>query len=274
MSSESLGSSSRSIRSVPAAIWVALAVLAVAAAGLGGALVMHTRDQAAAPQHAAASLPPPTAETSVAGAGPAQPTGVAGSFVAQPSAKQPPLQAPAQPPMQSSLQPEQQPVQVAQLAPIAPAPPQPVPPPARPTQAATQVAQAPHPAPRVPVCATCGTVTSVHAVREKGNGTGIGVAGGAVTGGLLGHQVGGGSGKTALTVLGALGGAFAGNEVEKRVRATTVYDVQVRMDDGSVRTLRRSAPIAEGTQVRVEGNTLRIAQRPAHTRPRDLAQGG
>ncbi|MFL6695074.1 MAG: glycine zipper 2TM domain-containing protein [Ramlibacter sp.] len=157
-------------------------------------------------------------------------------------------------------------------------PPQPAPVARRPAPAPAheRVAQAPREAPRAAVCATCGTVESVRTVKEKGQGSGIGVAGGAVTGGLLGHQVGGGSGKTALTVLGAVGGAFAGNEVEKRVRATTVYDVQVRMDDGSVRTIRRGAPIAEGTQVRVEGNTLRIAQRPANTRPRDLgaAAGG
>jgi outer membrane lipoprotein SlyB len=62
-----------------------------------------------------------------------------------------------------------------------------------------------------------------------------------------------------MTVLGAVGGAFAGNEIEKRARATTVYDVQVRMEDGSVRTFRRSEPIAAGTKVQAEGTTLRVS---------------
>ncbi|WP_407692542.1 outer membrane lipoprotein [Ramlibacter aquaticus] len=80
-----------------------------------------------------------------------------------------------------------------------------------------------------------------------------------MAGGLLGHQMGGGNGKAALTVLGALGGAFAGNEVEKTARATTEYEVQVRMEDGSVRTVRQSQPIAAGTHVRVNNGSLSVA---------------
>jgi len=86
-----------------------------------------------------------------------------------------------------------------------------------------------------------------------------GTAIGAVVGGLLGNQIGGGNGKKAMTVLGAVGGALAGNEVEKRVRATTVYDVQVRMEDGSTRTIRHSQPIAAGTKVQVDNGALRVA---------------
>lgn len=107
------------------------------------------------------------------------------------------------------------------------------------------------------VCRTCGKVESVAAVKQKGEGTGIGVVGGAVVGGLLGSQVGGGSGKNVATVLGAVGGGVAGNEVEKRARATTVYQVRVRMDDGSVRTITQSSAPAVGQKVTVEGSTLR-----------------
>jgi outer membrane lipoprotein SlyB len=107
------------------------------------------------------------------------------------------------------------------------------------------------------VCSTCGKVESVAAVQQKGDGTGIGVVGGAVVGGLLGSQVGGGSGKNVATVLGAVGGGVAGNEVEKRARATTVYQVRVRMDDGSLRTLTQSSAPAVGQKVTVEGSTLR-----------------
>jgi len=107
-----------------------------------------------------------------------------------------------------------------------------------------------------PVCAVCGTVESVQAVKQKGDGTGVGAVGGAVVGGVVGHQMGGGRGKDALTVLGAVGGAVAGHEIEKNVRAETVYSVKVRMDDGTLRTLTRKEPAAVGARVRVEGNTL------------------
>lgn len=108
------------------------------------------------------------------------------------------------------------------------------------------------------VCASCGQVESVSAVKHKGEGTGLGVVGGAVVGGLLGSQVGGGSGKNVATVLGAVGGGVAGNEVEKRARATTVYQVRVRMDDGSLRTLTQSTAPAVGQKVTVEGTALRV----------------
>jgi uncharacterized protein YcfJ len=42
-----------------------------------------------------------------------------------------------------------------------------------------------------------------------------GTAVGAVAGGLLGNQVGGGKGKTLATVAGAVGGGYAGNRVQK-----------------------------------------------------------
>ena len=107
------------------------------------------------------------------------------------------------------------------------------------------------------VCAACGRVESVSAVRQKGEGSGLGVVGGAVVGGLLGSQIGGGSGKNVATVLGAVGGGVAGNEVEKRARATTVYQVRVRMDDGSLRSVTQGTAPAVGQKVKVEGSTLR-----------------
>ena len=107
------------------------------------------------------------------------------------------------------------------------------------------------------VCATCGKVEAVTAVQKKGEGTGLGAVGGAVVGGLVGSQLGGGSGKGALTVLGAIGGGVAGNEVEKRSRATTQYQVRVRMEDGSLRTLTQSTAPAVGQKVTVEGSTMK-----------------
>jgi uncharacterized protein YcfJ len=47
----------------------------------------------------------------------------------------------------------------------------------------------------------------------------VGTAAGAIVGGLLGNQVGGGSGKKLATVAGAVGGGLAGREVQNRVEA-------------------------------------------------------
>ncbi|WP_268907148.1 glycine zipper 2TM domain-containing protein [Collimonas silvisoli] len=43
----------------------------------------------------------------------------------------------------------------------------------------------------------------------------LGIATGAVIGGLLGHQVGGGNGRTLATVAGVVGGGYLGNTVAK-----------------------------------------------------------
>ena len=124
-------------------------------------------------------------------------------------------------------------------------------------------------APRAVSCATCGTVESAVAVQRQGkvNGVavgnttiGIGTVAGGVLGGVLGNQVGGGNGKTAMTVLGAAGGAYAGNTVEKNMKKVTLYQMRVRMNDGSVRTIEQSSPVAAGSSVVVEGNSLRLAR--------------
>lgn len=110
------------------------------------------------------------------------------------------------------------------------------------------------------VCAHCGVVESVQAVRQKGEGTGLGAVAGGVVGGALGNQVGDGNGRKAMTVLGAVGGGFAGHEIEKRARSETVYAVKVRMDDGTLRTFTRAQAPAIGARVTVNGSTLHLAQ--------------
>lgn len=118
------------------------------------------------------------------------------------------------------------------------------------------------------VCADCGTVEAVTAVQRQGkvNGVdvgnttiGLGTVAGGVVGGLLGNQVGGGNGKTAMTVLGVAGGAFAGNAIEKNMKKVTVYNVRVRMDDGTTRNMDVSSAVAVGSRVTVEGKNLRLA---------------
>ncbi|WP_150629299.1 glycine zipper 2TM domain-containing protein, partial [Pseudomonas fluorescens] len=46
---------------------------------------------------------------------------------------------------------------------------------------------------------------------------------GAVAGGLLGNQVGGGNGKKIATVAGAVGGGYAGNKVQEGMQERDTY---------------------------------------------------
>ncbi|PUA16578.1 glycine zipper 2TM domain-containing protein [Glaciimonas sp. PCH181] len=96
------------------------------------------------------------------------------------------------------------------------------------------------PAP-APICSSCGRVESVQAIQQAVKPSGVGIAAGALLGGVLGHQVGHGNGNTLATVAGAVGGGFAGNEVERRTRTTTSYRVEVRMENGKIRSFPQSA---------------------------------
>jgi uncharacterized protein YcfJ len=58
-----------------------------------------------------------------------------------------------------------------------------------------------------------------------------GTAIGAVAGGLLGNQIGGGKGKTLATVAGAVGGGYAGNRIQaSRQHANTTSTVELHCD--------------------------------------------
>jgi outer membrane lipoprotein SlyB len=111
---------------------------------------------------------------------------------------------------------------------------------------------------QAPVCSTCGRVESVQAVQQAAPATGVGAVAGGVIGGLLGNQVGKGSGRTVATEAGAVGGGYLGHTVEQRTRTNTVYQMRVRMEDGSTRTFTRAQPVAEGTPMRVEGRNFRV----------------
>lgn len=98
-----------------------------------------------------------------------------------------------------------------------------------------------------------------------------GTAIGAVAGGVLGNQIGGGSGKTLATVAGAAAGGYAGNQVQKNMqekdtvsrterRCKTVYDTQKKTIGYDVRY-----------RLGNEEGTVRMAQRPG---PRIPVQDG
>ena len=109
------------------------------------------------------------------------------------------------------------------------------------------------------ICATCGTVEAVTPITREGQASGVGVVSGGVLGAVVGNQVGKGNGRAAATVLGAVGGGWAGNTIEKNMKKTTAYAVRVRMEDGSRRTIEQSSAPMVGSKVTVDGGALRPA---------------
>jgi outer membrane lipoprotein SlyB len=150
--------------------------------------------------------------------------------------------------------------------------------PAYPSQQLAQAyapAPEPEPAPRTAVkskphhvaavepkwCGNCGNIESVRAIKQRAQGSGVGAAGGAILGGLLGNQIGGGHGRQLATVAGAVGGAVVGNQVEGNMKATTSYEIRVRLDDGTLRTFRQASQPQwrDGDRVRIVKGHLRAA---------------
>jgi uncharacterized protein YcfJ len=120
----------------------------------------------------------------------------------------------------------------------------------------------------------CETVQVQHRAPVKDENRLLGTVGGAVIGGVLGNQIGGGSGKKVATVAGAAAGGYAGNQVQrsmqdKDVKTTTEqrcktvqeksqklvgYDVDFRIGSqtGAVRTTFRpgaTLPLKKDGQV-------------------------
>jgi outer membrane lipoprotein SlyB len=86
-------------------------------------------------------------------------------------------------------------------------------------------------------CPDCGVVQSIKTVEQKGESKGVvGAVAGGLLGGVLGHQIGGGRGKDVATVAGAVGGAVVGNQVEKNLDKKAVFEMSVKMEDGTART--------------------------------------
>ena len=141
------------------------------------------------------------------------------------------------------------PTQVAAAQPApAPAPPMPaqsVPPTRTPT-----AGQAPAPDDALPSAAPppravdrsrVGAITGIEPIRERPQGTGAGAVIGGVLGGVVGHQFGSGTGKAVMTGAGAVGGAIAGNNIERNRNTRVVgYRVSVRLDNGTTRTFQRT----------------------------------
>jgi outer membrane lipoprotein SlyB len=109
----------------------------------------------------------------------------------------------------------------------------------------------------VSACADCGVIDGYSAVQVQGQNNGVGAVAGGLGGALVGSKIAGRGNHSVGGVIGAIGGGLLGNAIESHERLVTVYDVRVRMADGSIRTVRQSTVPTVGQRVNVDGHTLR-----------------
>lgn len=104
-----------------------------------------------------------------------------------------------------------------------------------------------------------GVVDRIEVIRKGDGGNVAGTVIGGIIGGLIGHQIGHGSGQTAATIVGAAGGAVAGNQIQQRSRgANETFRVTVRMDSGVFETVTQDniTDLRSGDRVRVAGGRV------------------
>lgn len=82
------------------------------------------------------------------------------------------------------------------------------------------------------LCPDCGKVNAVRLVEREGEGSAVGLIAGGAAGALLGRQVGAGLGKDLATLAGAAGGAYAGKQIEQKVKSHKVWEVTVAYPGG------------------------------------------
>ena len=111
-----------------------------------------------------------------------------------------------------------------------------------------------------PVSGQYGRVSAIEVVPASSRTSGGGAVLGAVIGAAIGNQIGSGSGRTAATGVGAIGGAVAGNEIEKRRNNDDVYRISVRFDDGHSEAFNfeRVDNLRVGDRVMNDGRELRM----------------
>ena len=105
-------------------------------------------------------------------------------------------------------------------------------------------------------CPNCGVVESIDTVKVQGQTNGTGAVAGGLGGAVIGNRIAGRNNQTLGGIVGAVGGGLIGNAIEKHERTSTAYDVHVRMEDGTLRTVRQAAQPAIGSKVLVEADGL------------------
>lgn len=106
-----------------------------------------------------------------------------------------------------------------------------------------------------------GTVRSIEQTQASAKqGSGGGALAGALIGGVVGNQMGSGNGRAAMTAIGVIGGAIAGDAIERDGSGGghTVYRVRVRLDHGGEAQydFRELDGLKVGDRVRLENGRL------------------
>lgn len=114
---------------------------------------------------------------------------------------------------------------------------------------------------------TYGTIVAIRPVQiqaDSRTGNLLGGGGGAIIGGLLGRQVGGGSGRDLATIAGALGGAMAGTAAEDASNRITAWEMEIRTDSGEdvVVVQRADRQFEAGQRVRLIGSGRNVQVAP------------
>ena len=107
--------------------------------------------------------------------------------------------------------------------------------------------------------AYAGVVESIDVVRGSNSGDKVGgtILGGVI-GGVIGHQFGSGRGNDAATVAGALGGAAVGHELAENRSGRDGYRVNVRLDNGGLRSFYQDSVYGLNVGNRVQIDNERV----------------
>jgi outer membrane lipoprotein SlyB len=79
-----------------------------------------------------------------------------------------------------------------------------------------------------------GRIIAVEDLSVSGSSSGIGTIGGAVAGGVLGSQIGHGTGSVLAGIGGSIVGAIAGNAIERGITSGKGTRFHVQVDNGPV----------------------------------------
>lgn len=104
-----------------------------------------------------------------------------------------------------------------------------------------------------------GSVSSIQVIALDNRSSGGGAVLGAVLGGVIGNQFGSGSGRSVATGVGVIGGAVAGNQVERNNKtADEIYRVTVNFDNGRTQQFdyQDIGDLRRGDRVRVAGSQI------------------
>ena len=112
---------------------------------------------------------------------------------------------------------------------------------------------------RAPIRVEHGTVEAIQIYRSGDNQLiNVGTLLGGIAGGVIGHQIGSGSGNTVATIGGAIAGGVVGHEIEKKRVEGSRYRITVHLESGATLSVENAKDLnlRVGDRVRVENGRI------------------